>query len=538
MDHILPADILRKWLSVAYSRAGTQLSPPPAPSGRGSFSGVISPKRIGWQTALGLALILACLACEVALLRLGIDDLDEGYFAQQALRVLHGQLPYRDFQTLYTPGLAYLHAALFGLVGGPFLLVPRALSLAARAGLALILFVMARPLVRQPLWAAMPSLFLLVGLDDAPVLWEPHPGWLSTLLAILAAWCLSHRPTRRWLATAGVCAGAAYLFKQNTGAYILAAIIAGRLAAAWSPTSRWANRHPHGLNALPTQDFAASAPLGPIAVVVASFVGFTVLWLGPLLVALDGDVSQLGVLIGAINPASLFYGPELPIVVPLLCLVGGIWVAWRERDPRIRWYLLSGGALFLTQYPRMDALHVAWSAPLLLVSGAVALDRLRPVIAGAVLLAAFVLVGPTVTSRLAAVQHPAVPIEEIQYAAGFEVPGPTRADLQGVVAEIQARTQPNEAIFVYPTEPLLYVLAERRNPTRFDHLNPGAADPRQIAQIIADLEAANVRLVVVSDYWLGYWGPPGPNAPIEAWLASRFKEAARFGAYRVLVAAL
>src|SRR3984893_429273 len=65
---------------------------------------------------LALGLIVACLIAESAVLRVGIDDLDEGYFVQQGMRVLHGQIPYRDFQTLYTPGLLYVHAGLFGLL--------------------------------------------------------------------------------------------------------------------------------------------------------------------------------------------------------------------------------------------------------------------------------------------------------------------------------------------------------------------------------------------------------------------------------------
>src|SRR5579859_2889477 len=100
--------------------------------------------RISCATSLGVGLVIGCVVAEAIVLRVGIDDLDEGYFVQQGVRVLHGQLPYRDFQTLYTPGLAYVHAALFGLLGGPFVLAPRVLALAARAGLALLLFVLTR----------------------------------------------------------------------------------------------------------------------------------------------------------------------------------------------------------------------------------------------------------------------------------------------------------------------------------------------------------------------------------------------------------
>jgi hypothetical protein len=407
----------------------------------------------------------------------------------------------------------YVDAALFGLVGGPLVLAPRVLALAARAALALLLYPMARPLVRRPLWAAMPGVFVLVGLDDAPVRWEPHPGWLSTVFAILTAWCLSHRPAARWLVTAGIATALAYAFKQNTGAFILAAIV---VYAAMAPRDR----------------------VKRISITSASFAIVTMLWLGPLLMALRGDVTQLGALIGAVNQAGLFSAPEWPVLIPVACLAGGLWLWHRDHDERLRWYLLVGSALFLTQYPRMDALHLVWSAPLLLVCGAITLDRLKPLLAALIVLGAFALTGPTIVSRVMSVQQPGVPIENVRYAAGIEVPEPTRQDLQGVVAEIQAQTQPDEPIFVYPTSPLLYALSERPNPTRFDHLNPGAANADQINQVIGDLEASSVRVVVVSDFWEAAWGDPGPNAVLEAWLAAHFTEVARYGAYRVLTSGL
>ncbi len=450
---------------------------------------------------------------EAAVLRVGIDDLDEGYFVQQAVRVLHGQVPYEDFQSLYTPGLAYLHAAVFGLIGGPYLVAPRMLALTARAALVLTLFGVARPLVRRPLWAALPGVFLLIGLDDAPVRWEPHPGWLSTFFAVLAAWCLSHGWGARWLVAAGMAAAGAYLFKQNTGAFMLAAIV---IYAAIARGDR----------------------LKRVVVAVASFAAVTVAWLSLLLIALRGDASQLGVLVGAVNQAGLFSGPEWAVLVPSACLIGGLWAWRRDRNPKLGWYLLAGSALFLTQYPRMDALHLVWSAPLLLVVGAATLDRLKPLAAGLLVVGAFVLVAPTIASRATAIAQPRVPITMLRYAAGIQVPEPTRRDLEGAVAEIQSRTAANEPILVYPTSPLLYALSDRPNPTRFDHLNPGAASATQISQIINDIEASHVRCVVISDFWVAAWGAPGANAVLEAWLAAHFTDVARYGGYRVLMSDL
>jgi hypothetical protein len=464
--------------------------------------------------ALAVGLIGACLLGEAAVLRVGIDDLDEGYFVQQAARVLHGQVPYRDFQTLYTPGLVTLHALLFSVLGGPYVLAPRASALVARAALAITLYALTRPLVRGPVWAAAPSLFLLLGLDDAPERWEPHPGWLSTLFALLAAWCLGHRPATRWLVGAGAAAGVAYVFKQNTGAFSLAAIL---VWGAFAACRRWPR----------------------VLVPLAAFAAVTLVWL-VLLLGAGAQPASLGEFAGAVNLAGLGSPPEPSIGIPLLCLAGGVWVTRRsEVDPRLRWYLLAGAALFCTQYPRMDTLHLAWSASLLLVVGAVALDRVRPVAASlAIVLCAFLLTGPLLPSRLGLILQPRVPLSNVRFANDVEVPAQTAADLQGVVADIQGRTQPGEPIFVYPTSPLLYALSDRPNPTQFDHLNPGAATPLQIEGVLADLQTAHVRLVVISDYWQTAWGPPGPNAPLEAWLGSRFSEVARYGAYRVLLPGL
>jgi hypothetical protein len=455
------------------------------------------------QVKLSIGLIVACVVAEAAVLHVGIDDLDEGYFVQQATRVLHGQIPYRDFETFYTPGLVYLHAMVYGGLGGPSLVAPRVIALLARAMLALLLFALAQPLVRNPLWAAVPGVFLLVGLDDAPQRWEPHPGWLSTVFAVGAAWCVTRGSGRRRVA-AGAAAGAAYLFKQNTGVFILGALLVHRTIS---------------------KERAKRA--GEIAI---GFGVITAIWVIPLLIALRGDVSSLGPLVGAVNQAGLFSPPEASIVVPVLCVVAGIYF-WG--DQRLRWLTISGAALFLTQYPRMDTLHLAWSAPILLVVGAVALDRLALLWKILAFVGLAVVAAPIASERIDLLRLPRAPIADV------EAPVITAQELSGVIADIQQLTQHGEPIFVYPTSPLLYVLADRPNATRFDHVNPGAATPRQIDAVIHELEQARVPVIVISDFWQANWGPPGLNAPLETWLNAHFaRQVARHGAYRVMAASL
>ncbi|HEY0583722.1 MAG TPA: hypothetical protein VGE94_16180, partial [Chloroflexota bacterium] len=119
----------------------------------------------------------------------------------------------------------------------------------------------------------------------------------------------------------------------------------------------------------------------------------------------------------------------------------------------------------------------------------------------------------------------------------LEVPATTATEMAALTADIRQNTSKGEPIFVYPTAPLVYVLAERPNPTRFDHLNPGAASAADIQQVLTDLDAANVQVVVVSDFWRTVWGPPGANAPLEAYIDAHFAPVARYGGYRLLTRA-
>jgi hypothetical protein len=525
--------------------------------------------RILSRTVWPIGLLVAGVLVEGSLLGVGIDDLDEGYFLEQARRVLHGQVPYRDFETLYTPGLAYLHAGVLALQAGALgllgalqpepaaplespLLGPRLLAWLARGALVLVLFAMTRPLVRNPWWAMLPGLVLLLGLDDAPERWEPHPGWLSSLFAVAAAWCLTRvRPARGrlhpppsalkydgggvtasvksgvtqplarvlsrrststwiaepeasfWLGASGLAVAGAYVFKQNTGVFMLGAILVWCFWSGW----RW------------------DLPLSAFAVA-------TLLWLVPLVLALQGNFESLGVIFGAVSQAGLLSAPEPTLLIPLAAILGGLWLLRGDSHPHLRLYLLAGLALLLTEFPRMDTLHLIWATPLLLVVGAIALERVPRAVAIGCLAVTGVLLWPTLSARLTYVSLPRAQIDGVWALAQ------TAADVQPTLDEIRQRSQPGEPILVYPSSPLLYVLADRPNPTRFDHLNPGAANPRQIQQVIADLEGAHVGLVIISDFWEQAWGDPGANAALESWINAHYSEVARHGAYRVLVSDL
>jgi hypothetical protein len=174
------------------------------------------PRKLPIEPCAFALCVLVVFGAYAWLARFGIDLVDEGYFMDLAGRVMHGQLPYRDFDTYYTPGLFYLDAAVFGLFGVS-VIPARLVMIGIRVGCEVLLYRLGRR-VMPPVFAALPPL-VLAAMDLSS---ESHPGWpalLGTLLMVDAlAACTTSRAR---LVLAGVAAGLAFAFKQNVGAFAL-----------------------------------------------------------------------------------------------------------------------------------------------------------------------------------------------------------------------------------------------------------------------------------------------------------------------------
>lgn len=148
-----------------------------------------------------------------------IDLIDEGYFIYLGSRVQAGDLPYRDFDSYYTPGIFYLYAWTFDLFGTSVLPV-RILMSAVRVLWALLLYRLTRRVAPWP-FAVLPFL-AVAAVDAAPVFPEPHPSWpaiLATLAMIEAVMRHHEGGGRKWIVVAGMLAGVTFDFKQNVGAF-------------------------------------------------------------------------------------------------------------------------------------------------------------------------------------------------------------------------------------------------------------------------------------------------------------------------------
>lgn len=148
---------------------------------------------------------------------------DAGAYAESADRVLHGQLPHRDFVDAYTGGLSYLNAASMRLFGQ---------NLAAERLMLLLFFLAWVPALYQIAaqfcrdWVAGAVVILAVTWS-LPIYSEAVPSWYNLFFAtfgVAALLAYLKRPSSKWLVLAGVCGGLSFLAKSVGLCYVAAVL--------------------------------------------------------------------------------------------------------------------------------------------------------------------------------------------------------------------------------------------------------------------------------------------------------------------------
>jgi hypothetical protein len=149
--------------------------------------------------------------------------LDEGMLAENAQRVLSGQLPHRDFADVYTGGLNVLGAVAFRIWGVNLTALRDLLCVAALLWVPVLYGICVR--FTNP-WAAGLAVLTAVAWS-VPYYPLGMPSWYVMFLAsagMLALLVFTDRQRRRWLVAAGVAAGAACTIKI-TGLYFIGAAL-------------------------------------------------------------------------------------------------------------------------------------------------------------------------------------------------------------------------------------------------------------------------------------------------------------------------
>lgn len=184
--------------------------------------------------------VLAFTACALAYVLLVVPHSffpsDDGFVLSAAYRVVHGEVPYRDFVYVRPPLTPYLHALWLFLPHDWQFVVARASFYLFYLAMALVLLLVAGDGClpdRRSLWpvAGVTGVFWAYAMHNFPPMpWTTVDGLLfgTVSLALLA----SRKPSPTRLALAGLCAGLAPLTKQGFILLVPVVAVAG-LVLAW-----------------------------------------------------------------------------------------------------------------------------------------------------------------------------------------------------------------------------------------------------------------------------------------------------------------
>jgi hypothetical protein len=460
----------------------------------------------------------------------GVNPNDEGLMLQAAARVADGQLLYADFYANYGPGQYYLLGGL-DLAFGPSLLAWRIVRVALDALVATLAYALARRDAPEPI-ALLAGAAALAAMSY-PTL--PHPNATALALALGAILLARRSP-----AGAGVLAGVAFAFRFDVGA---AAAIGAAMAAGATQARGAAMR-------------AAGAALVTAALLVLPFALSSPgdFWDDTLGFALDEQSLQRlplpGAWEGGFEPNKIlaFYMPYVLMGSLALWLVAAV----ARRAPLRIWALLPlalAGLLYLLA--RADEFHfvpLAAVLPMLLAAAAGA-SRALPWRIVLVLPIALIALYGLDQNRIELLDSPPLETIDVDVADGVKAPRPEARALEQMVAYTRRAVPPDRPIFVANPRhdlvragnPLVYVLAGRPNPTRYDVMQPGVVTTAPVQrEIVRDLRDTRTSLVV---RWLSPVASEAePNGAgrssgvriLDRYLARRYERAARFGPYEIL----
>ena len=469
--------------------------------------------------------VLAFLAFAFATidLKAGLGPHDEGLMVQWGRRIGAGEWPYRDFWCNYMPGAPLLQALL-----GDSLVTWRWVRAAIAGIAALIAYLLVRRETTNDRWA----LAAWAGVAAA-MAWPLTPGPNAPAVALALGALLAGR---RRSGVAGALAALAFLFRPEVGvaAAIGAYILGGRAHGGrrvWLVFGGVALAGMLPFLAVAPGDFLSQTfgfagkqhlqrlpfPLAPHTMdpnkilerdFPAILVLFTALWAGVSLPRRTTGWALAPLLV--VGLAYLLARTDEFHLVPLAAVLSIALAAGASREPRTAWKVVLGAGLALI------VLH--------------GLDRQFAKV--------------TDGTRMAGVDLPAL--------GGVRTTSDDAHALEELAAAVAKRSRPGGYLLSAPPrydrvrvgDTLLYVALDRRNPTRYDVVQPGVVTTAKVQrEMAADLERTRTPLVV---RWLA---PPATMTEdngsgrssgvtlLDDYINQHYAPAGRFGDYLLLARA-
>ncbi len=415
---------------------------------------------------------------------------DEGVLLHSAVRILDGEVLYRDFFGILPPGGYLIVAAWMKLFGVGFASV-RALAVGVIVGIAALIYAAARLSSGSRPLAAFVAIGWAVLSQGSLTVVNHH--WFTTAASMASGvgllLVIDGAPRRGAAFAAGLFAGIAAMVSSTRGALMCVAVLAVLLTL---PTSR--SRLVSalaGIALFPTAMTLYVAANAALATAFDDVIVYPALhYTGIQAVPFGTGASLQHVALVALFPvAFVLVGAALALERAAM---------WRE--PRFRVALALAIVGLLGSYPRPDHVHISFTVPLACPLFALAASHVRGLgrTAVGVLLIGLCLPGlvGAIATALTVSRSPVVAT-----VRGLIVPGRdlSAGDFAALVFQVD-RVPAGSAFFFYPYSPLLPYLTGRRHAAAVDVMVPGYTSAEQFRNACVRV-ATEAQWVVIDRRW-------------------------------------
>jgi hypothetical protein len=521
---------------------------------------------------------------------------DEGVILFDSVRILSGDVPYRDFYANYGPAQFYVLAALFKILG-PSVMVERMWDIIIRSSTILIIY-----LIINSAWSRRTALLtaLVAALWLTSFATYGYPAFPCLFFSLLSLYCtllvLNGRRESTFLLASGACIGIVALFRHDVG--VLATVGGLFTLGFFHLTQNYDTQHKRKAFVRSAATYICGILLVsvPALLLLLSAVSMHDILLNLVYLPATTYVrfrslpfpSIAGILSDAIHmkTASLV---ELIVYLPILgALVGGVAafsfgtkrvfadtdsIRGRELILQRRWILVQLSAFsalfFLRGFVRVSVVHMSLAIipALMIVCMTIAQWRLLRYKAAAVLLwLAFACLiisslpmvlqtgmifaeniawakasvgNPPLASSFFNSVYPPIGLERIRFF--WLDPNQINA-----IIYVQERTKANDYIYVgtnrhdmiFVNDNLFYFASKRLSATKWHQFDPGIQTTKDIqTEIISDLRMRTPRFVIL----LSFRDKHEPNESawssgvslLDDFLKVNYKFVAFFGAWRI-----
>jgi len=447
---------------------------------------------------------------------------DEGVSLYGAVRIINGDIPYKDFFHLTTPGAIWALASAFR-VFGERLVVARVLHLFFGSILFVTIFMTTLRLTKNPLVSLIPaSLYFL--LDICTFLnFSPHIPSIS--LAALGIFLLCDFTGPRNAALSGLAISLSFLISQNIGAFAVLGSVAILAAAGWLKENP--------LKIIIVFLFSFSIPVIGFLVYLGlhgafhEFVYDCFVWTMTLYADFNAyPYLYNGMLLAGEALRSLVRGDRIGFDIrvigsmiavgflPFILFPFFICTSYMRREWR-KWAVSIGGlSIFVSSSNRPDYLHLLHVLPFVLVlsfyfihSLAVGLVRSGrkalyvPLTAIVLPIALFALEGGFFFRFVVSLPMVALKTER----GNVEMPLDEYVVRNKLFNYIETHVPAGGEIYVLHWSPGIYFFTGRRNPTSFDIYMPIYYSWAQSEKILARLGESKPHIVIHDDFIAGFF---------------------------------